>query len=70
MKELIDESIMPFGSHKGKTLDTVPAQYLLWAYDNLNLQINLKKYIDDNRKVLEKEVSEKVISHHKPYTDR
>jgi hypothetical protein len=29
-----DASIMPFGKHSGTRLEDVPAQYLLWLWDN------------------------------------
>lgn len=40
-----DESIMPFGKHKGEKLANVPADYLLWLYDNYKCfgEIILKK---------------------------
>lgn len=47
---------MPFGEHKGKKLANVPPSYLLYIRDNYKLFDNLKKYIDDNRTVLEAEV--------------
>ncbi len=31
---LVDLSPMPFGKHKGKPLQDVPASYLLWLWDN------------------------------------
>ena len=35
-----DESVMPFGKHKGKKMANVPAQYLLWIWENTNRGIN------------------------------
>lgn len=52
---LTDKSLMPFGKHKGEKLANVPASYLLWAFDNLPLNDNLKKYIRENKEVLEQE---------------
>lgn len=46
---------MPFGKHKGEKLANVPASYLLWAFDNLQLNDNLKKYIRENKDALEQE---------------
>lgn len=34
MSALTDDSLMPFGKHKGKRLDQVPASYLLWLWDD------------------------------------
>lgn len=54
-----DESIMPFGEHKGKKLLDVPASWLLWAYDNIKgLELGLKKYIQENMKQLLTELGE------------
>lgn len=53
--QVTDLSSMPFGAHKGKKMQDVPAQYLLWLYDNdtglwCDKQRNqaLKKYIEDS----------------------
>jgi hypothetical protein len=58
---LTDQSLMPFGLHKGTKLANVPASYLLWVYDNLTLRPDLKKYIDENRDALlmEKSMSDR-----------
>lgn len=54
--ELTDNSLMPFGKYKGQKMANVPASYLLWAFDNLNLQDNVKQYIKKNRDALEAEI--------------
>ena len=51
---MTDDSIMPFGTHKGKKLEDVPAQYLLWLYDQ-EIDGELKDYIEDNIEVLHKQ---------------
>lgn len=58
--ELTDNSLMPFGKYKGDKLANVPAAYLLWAFDNLTLQPNLKRYIEKNKDALlqEKKLSD------------
>lgn len=57
-----DESIMPFGKHKGEKLANVPAKYLLWLYDtgcnSGTSHEELKAYIEDNMDVLKQEVKE------------
>lgn len=46
---LTDSSILQFGNkHKGKKLADVPDSYLLWIYENLNLPLDLKQYIESN----------------------
>ncbi len=40
--------IMPFGKHKGKRLDEVPPNYLLWALDNMDrLSPTLRSAMED-----------------------
>jgi hypothetical protein len=53
---LTDKSLFPFGKYKGTALAHVPATHLLWCFDNMQLRADLKKYIEDNKFVLEKEV--------------
>jgi len=48
-----DETIMPFGAHKGKKLANVPANYLIWMYENKRLFPYLEEYVKDNWSVLE-----------------
>jgi uncharacterized protein (DUF3820 family) len=56
-----DNSIMPFGKHKGEKLANVPPGYLLYLYDAGYLRGELKKYAEDNIAVLkfQKEQEEK-----------
>ena len=51
-----DESIMPFGKHKGEKLANVPAKYLLWLYGEDLRHEELKAYIEENMDVLKQEV--------------
>lgn len=53
---MTDKSIMTFGVHKGKTLANVPANYLLWLYENNKCYGELKAYIKDNLDVLKTEL--------------
>lgn len=55
MVKMDDNSLMPFGKHKGEKLANLPAGYLLFIYDNFQLHDNLKKYIEDNMQVLKQE---------------
>lgn len=47
-----DNSIMPYGKHRGEKLANVPAAYLIWMYDNKKLSPELKKYCEENIEVL------------------
>jgi len=58
--KLTDKSIMPFGKYKGAELANVPASYLLWIYENYDLQQNLKDYIEDNWQQIELELHTRV----------
>jgi hypothetical protein len=53
-----DSTIMPFGKHKGKRLDEVPADYLLWLADQPEVKYKYPTifvYIDSRRPWLEME---------------
>ncbi len=54
--KLTDESIMPWGVHKGKKLANVPDHYLKWLYDNNKCHGALKEYIEDNAEIIGVEV--------------
>lgn len=56
MIPLTDQSIMSFGKYKGHKLANVPAEYLIFIYNEYVLQAPLKKYIADNLKGLQQEV--------------
>jgi hypothetical protein len=50
---------MPFGKHKGTSLDKVPADYLLWCHNEIaELRGPLKDYISDNLDAIKKEAKE------------
>lgn len=53
---LTDESIMPFGVHKGKKMANVPAHYLNWLYENNKCYGEVKQYIKDNLDVIKSEM--------------
>jgi len=62
VKKLGDKDRMPFGKYNGKTMEEVPAGYLLWLDTELEEQTlrneaqqAVREYIDDNRSVLESE---------------
>lgn len=56
MIALADQSIMSFGKYKGHKLANVPAEYLIFIYNEYDLQAPLKKYIADNLQALKQEV--------------
>lgn len=58
MRALRDTDEMPFGEHKGKQMIDVPAEYLLWLYNNELRKGNVLNYIIDNMEALKKEVEE------------
>lgn len=49
-----DQTPMPFGKHKGKPMEEVPASYLLWLRDN-GVSGDVKDYIEENLSALQKE---------------
>ncbi|MBS0202816.1 MAG: DUF3820 family protein [Planctomycetes bacterium] len=56
---LKDKDKMPFGKHKGTTMERVPPGYLLWLGDQkwISGWPQVKGYIEHNRNVLEKEIA-------------
>lgn len=60
-EELTDESIITFGTHKGKKLANVPARYLIFLYEQGKLPDNLKSYIIDNWALLKKQEREEYV---------
>jgi len=58
-----DGDVITFGKHKGKKLQDVPADYLLWLADQPGFdesKPDLYDYIDRNRAVLEAELEGRV----------
>lgn len=54
---MTDESIMPIGKYKGQKMANVPAEYLLWLYENGNIYGELKEYIKNNLDVIKSEIN-------------
>jgi uncharacterized protein (DUF3820 family) len=53
---LTDESLMPYGQHKGEKMANVPAKDLIWLYENNRCNSEVKKYIEENMDVLKEEI--------------
>ena len=51
-----DNSIMPWGKYRGEKMANVPASYLLWLFSQHKLRDDIKKYVEENILILEKEV--------------
>ena len=54
-----DNSLMPFGKHKGEKLANVPASYLLWLLTNDLRAGPLRSYILENEQGLMAETNKK-----------
>lgn len=52
-----DESLMPWGKHKGEKMANVPPSYLLWLLDNDKCGGEVKKYIEENKEALVQETA-------------
>lgn len=48
---------MPYGKHRGKMLEDIPGDYLLWLFEN-NPPPQVVKYVEVHRKTLEEEKRE------------
>ena len=58
MAAFTDKSIMPWGKYKGKKMANVPADYLLWVFENNKCSYDVALYVRDNMDVLQKQVKE------------
>lgn len=56
---LTDYDRMPFGKYKNEKMANVPAEYLIWLYDNDKCSGDVKDYIAENMDVLKQEIKEK-----------
>lgn len=56
MAKLKDDSLMPYGKYSGRQMADVPANYLLYLYDEKICYGSVKEYIFDNLDVLRLEV--------------
>lgn len=54
-----DNSIMPYGKHKGKPLKDVPDDYLLYIYEEGIAKGDLKAYILDNLEAIKTNIKRK-----------
>ena len=53
-----DNSIMPWGKHKGDKMINVPASYLLWLYENDKCGFgDVFHYIKDNLDVIKQQIT-------------
>jgi uncharacterized protein (DUF3820 family) len=58
-----DEDLMPFGKYQGKSLETVPASYLLWLWDEgSNSNTRLDNYIFNSLSVLMDGCLDRIVS--------
>jgi hypothetical protein len=65
--KLDDDSIMPWGMHKGKKMINVPAGYLLLMYEERKCSFDVKLYVEDNLAVLKKQRDDEkrtVVNHY------
>lgn len=64
--KLTDQSLMPFGKHRGKNMEDVPASYLLWLWeeDKWNEPGDLHDYIADSFTALTKQAKDFIVTHH------
>lgn len=58
-KEVNDQTVMWYGAHKGTRVGKLPADYLIWLFDNNKCPPNLRAYIKANMDVLQIQVRRK-----------
>ena len=59
---LQDDSPMPFGMHKDKLMQDVPASYLYWLWEEEHINVNtpVGDYIKRSMSVLKEETPDKI----------
>lgn len=62
MTAFTDESIMPFGKHKGEKLENVPASYFLWLWNEGVSDEGVRGYIVLSFDALVQECSDKIVT--------
>ena len=60
-KQLEDHDGFPFGKHEGKHMMHVPAEYLVYCYEQpwISNYPNVKEYIERSRKAINMELKER-----------
>lgn len=53
LEKVTDQSLFPFGRHKGEKLVNVPASYLLYWYEKKALSKSFAEYVEQNKSKLE-----------------
>ena len=61
MTDHLEDIIMPFGKYKGEQLLDIPASYLEWIYDNLELNGDLEHAVSDAIDILRGEKNRRGI---------
>ena len=56
MARLTDESKMPYGKHKGTKMADVPADYLMYCYDNNLMSTLVRLYVEEYYDAIQKEL--------------
>jgi len=46
--KMTDNDTMPFGKYKGEKMANIPADYLVWLYENGKCFGEVKNYLDEN----------------------
>lgn len=52
---MTDEDLMPYGMYEGTKMANVPAEYLLYMYDEGKCTAEVKAYVEDNYDLLKEE---------------
>jgi len=57
---LTDLELMPFGAHKGKLMQDVPASYLAWLKDDGCFHPGVRGYIKDSWSAILRELPDRI----------
>ena len=56
---LSDNDPMPYGKYQGTAMANVPADYLIWCYENGKCREDVRRYVKNNLDVLQNEIKKK-----------
>ncbi len=57
MASLSDSDLMPYGKYKDTPMGEVPADYLLWLYENNKVNGHVARYIEENLDTLKMQIA-------------
>jgi uncharacterized protein (DUF3820 family) len=58
--KITDKSIMLYGRYKGRMMENIPPDYLLWMWENNKGTASLREYLKKNLEVIKQEIKQRI----------